>query len=31
MTDVATLLSELVGIPTQQSSADRAGGDELAL
>jgi acetylornithine deacetylase len=31
MTDVAKLLAELVGIPTQQSSPDRAGGDELAL
>jgi acetylornithine deacetylase len=31
MNDVAKLLAELVGIPTQQSSADRAGGDELAL
>ena len=31
VTDVASLLAELVGIPTQQSSADRPGGDELAL
>ncbi|HUQ08542.1 MAG TPA: M20/M25/M40 family metallo-hydrolase [Kofleriaceae bacterium] len=31
MNAVASLLAELVGIPTQQSSADRAGGDELAL
>ncbi len=28
---VARLLAELVAIPTQQASADRAGGDELAL
>ncbi len=31
MTPVATLLAELVGFPTQQPSADRSGGDELAL
>lgn len=31
VTTVASLLAELVEIPTQQSSADRAGGDELAL